>query len=127
MQQFSQSFQCKKLALHGDNHGVRCCNCVQRDQSQGGRAVDEDEIVLAAHRFERLAQPEMGLPGPYQLGLGTDQVDARGEHVEPRHVGGVEDDALGLLAGDQAFVGALAVDLEAEAGGGVGLRVGVDQ
>jgi len=55
------------FALDRDQDRIRRRKGVERQEAEGGRAVDEDEIVLPASRRERPAEPELrsaGLPVP---------------------------------------------------------------
>ena len=62
-----------------------------------------------------------------QLGVGCYQVYRRGQQPQVLHVGALQDDLFGFPESCDTFVDALQIDVEAQAGGGVGLRIGVEQ
>ena len=55
VEQFADTFKCKVLALHGDNHAVGGREGVHRDEAQAGAAVDEDEVVVLYNGFQQVA------------------------------------------------------------------------
>ena len=81
-----------------------------------------------AQRLEGVAQAVLAKLEGHQFDVGAEQVLVRGDHAEVLELGG-ERRLLGRDLAHDDLVGAVAVGIaeEAEAAGGVGLRVAVDQ
>jgi hypothetical protein len=59
---------------------------VHRNQAQGGRAVDDDEVVVLAQRVQHFLHLVLALGHVDHLDLSTHQVDGAGKEVEVRVV-----------------------------------------
>ena len=51
-QELAQTLEGVVLALNGDEHLVRRGQAVDRDEAEGGRAVDEDEVEVVDDRVD---------------------------------------------------------------------------
>ena len=108
-----------------------------------GRAVDDDRVVVGGHLAQRGRQPVFAPDdaqqvqlGPGQPDMGREQIDRRSGVPGPavfRQLDGL-DRFLGGRLVDQHFVGGLDIIRRAESelgreedGGGVGLRIHIDQ
>ena len=76
-QQGPEPFQRVVLALQRNQHAVRRHESVEREQPQRRRAVDEHEVVVAAHRLQRAPQPGLAIAGGDQFQLHAHQVGVR--------------------------------------------------
>ena len=56
MEQFSHTFQCIILALHGNKHRISCSQRVKRQNAKRRRTVYQNEIELAHYGFQRFCQ-----------------------------------------------------------------------
>lgn len=69
------------LALDRDHHPVGRRERIERQKTQGGRAIDEDELVGPGLR-EHASQAEFAILRTDQLDLGADQILGRGNERE---------------------------------------------
>ena len=82
VEQLGDALQCVKLALDR-NDDLRCGgHGVQRQQTQGRRAVDADVVVFALHLRQRLFEKHRPVFHIHQLNLRRRKVDARRENIE---------------------------------------------
>ena len=113
------------LALHRYQQTVGGAQCVQRQQLQRGRTVDENEIIAVRHLPQRGLQQELPVVHVDHLHAGAGQSLAAWQHVAI----GCGHDQLGrLCAVDERIVDAVAGGLvHAHAAGSVGLGVKIAQ
>ena len=125
--ELGNAFQGEELGLEGDEDGICRDQAVQGEQAEAGRAVDEDEIGVAA-LGQSVAEQIFALVGLAEFEIGADEVGYG------RDDGEVFDRGLqrGLcqrgVAGEQSVAAAPAqLMADAEAGAGIALRVDVDE
>src|ERR1043165_1398665 len=82
VQQLTQTFQGKVLALHGYNNAVGCCKGIHRYQTQRWRKVDNYKIKSVLKLFQRLAHNVLAAWVVYQFYLSTYQVQVRWYEVQ---------------------------------------------
>jgi hypothetical protein len=114
------------LALERQQHGVGGGECVQGQQPEGGRAVDQHVVVAVGDRGEGAGEALLAVRKGDELDLGADEVGARRRDLEELELRGshhLEE----ARAADQGVVDlGLRVD-EAEAAAGVALRIEVHE
>ena len=128
IQQLGDTLQREVLTLHGDDDRVRRRQRIHRDETQRGRAVDEDEVVVLLQRLQQMRHDLLALRQVQHLYLCTYQVYVAGDEVQPRDIR-LEDGLAGIHAIDEAVVDARLhlLDIDAQTAGGVGLRVSVNE
>ena len=92
--QLDQAAHRQILALHGDDHLVGRRQRVDRQQSQGRRRVDADEVVVVRNGPQRLVQRALAADLHRHRDLGAGEVDrgagdvdlARADHLADRQV-----------------------------------------
>ena len=101
--------------------------CVERQDAQRGRAVDEHVVELVAAAGQLVAQDHLPPHHAHQFHLGGGQVDVRAD--DPEVLAGDAPDLLQLGVGGQHVVNAplVAGRLQAQVQGCVGLRVQINQ
>jgi len=131
--ELGDAFEGEVLGLHG--HEQRICGDqrVERQQVERWRAVEQDKGVFGlafrvAEWFEGLAQAELAAVDAYELDVGPDHVAGAGNQGEMADLG-EQDHVAGSDVAEQEVIdrGAVVVAAEAEAAGGVGLWVDIDQ
>src|SRR5580765_734281 len=80
--QLHEPAQGEVLALHGDDHAGRGDERVDRQQSERGRRVDDDEVVGRQHRRQRLLEGALPADHARQRELGAGEVDRRDSEVD---------------------------------------------
>ena len=78
--EIGQPLQREIFALHGHDHALGRAQAVEREQAQGGRAVDEDEVVIPAHRRQGVFQALFTLFKLNQLHLSARQLAIGAQH-----------------------------------------------
>ena len=103
VEQFADAFEGEVLTLHGDDHRVGGCQCVDGDEAQRRRTVDEDVVVVVLYGCEHILQNSLSVIHIQHLNLCAHQVNVAGDDVQSLDVGridGIPD--VGLI--DDAFV-----------------------
>ena len=128
IQQLGDSFERKILTLDRDNHGVRCGQRIDGDQTQRGRAVDEDIVVVREQRTQQLAHHLLAVLQVQHLDFRAHEVDVAGNDIEVWNIRLV-DGLTSVHLIDKAVVdgGLDLLHIDAQTAGGVGLRVGIDK
>jgi hypothetical protein len=126
--ELGDAFEGKVLGLHGDEKTVGGDEGVEGEEIEGWGAVEEDEGVIGPEGGEGLAEFELAAFEGDELDGGADEVFAAGNELEVVDFGGEEGFGDGGMA-EEDVVDAEAgfVSGEAEASGGVGLGVAVDE
>ena len=112
--------------MDGDDDRVGCRQGIDRNQTQGGRAVDQDIVVVVAYGAQKAADHFLTLVDVEHFYLCAYQIDVAGDDVKTIYVGGVNRfPDVGFA--DEAFVKRTVqvVDVHAQSTRGVGLGVGV--
>src|SRR5690606_10067654 len=126
--QIGKPFQRVVLALHGDDHAVGGDQRVDGEHRQRRRAVDEDEVVVLAHRGQRVAQPALLHLHVEQGDFGGGQVAVGRQQLVATVLGELHGIAEAALADQHVVDGVLeSVLVDARTHGGVALRVEIDQ
>src|SRR5207249_3384751 len=115
-------------ALKGDQDRVRRGQRIDGEQPKGGRAIDEDEVVILPERGDRVLKTGLPSHHPDELDLGTGEPLPGSNQIEVCERR--RNDRLSkLVLTDQGFIdrqtGVVAVD--AESAGGIPLRIDVDE
>jgi len=107
---------------------MRGAQAIKGQQRQRRRAVDQDEIILAVDRGQRILQAAFAVLERHHLDFGAGQLTVGGQHVEATGFG------AHARAGYVCFTQHYLVDrrlqfglVDARAHGGIALRVEVDQ
>jgi hypothetical protein len=80
--QCSQAFECVVLALHRNQHAVRCDERVHCQHVERRRTVDEHDIVVIANLFQRIAQARLTAGLAHQLDFSGDEILIRRHQFE---------------------------------------------
>lgn len=130
--QFGDSFEREVFGLQRDQQAVGGDQGIERQQVQGGGAIEQDEVVACTDGLDGVAQPELAAFGVDELQRGADEVFASRDERECRNFGweggfadrgGPEQD---VVDGESlGFFRLLAS--EAEAASGVRLGVAVNE
>jgi hypothetical protein len=125
--ELGDAFEGEILGLHGDKESVGGYEGVEGEEVEGRGAVEEDEGVIGADRFESVAEAVFAPVLGYELEVGSDEIFAARDEGEVIDFGGDDDLVDGGVAHEEV-VDALAgvVAGEAEASGGIGLGVAVN-
>ena len=86
-EQFGDAFQGEIFGLHGDQQAIGGDQGVQGEEIECGRAIEDDEVVLAADRLQGIAQTIFAAFGLDQLHGGADQVVAAGNDLKAVDLG----------------------------------------
>lgn len=120
------------LAVQRDEHAVRGDERVQGEEAKGRRAVHEDRVELEPEQLEDVAQPPLTVGKADQLDFGAGELS--GGRDEEEALSGRGDDEVpggpwGLGVGEGVVDGAAGRGgaLAADAAGGIGLGVHVDE
>ena len=127
VQQLRKPFEGEVFALHGDEHCIGGREDIDGGVTQRRGAVDENVVEPFTHGVHDALHHMVGVLQFGQLGVGCYQVYRRGQQPQVLHVGALQDDLFGFPEPGDALVDAFEVYVEAQSGGGVGLRVGVEQ
>ena len=90
VQELGDAFQSEELALDGDQDGIGGDHGVECQEIEGRRAIDQNEVIVVANRFQFLAEPGFAIFQLNQFQIGRDQVFVRGNDIESLEFG-VED------------------------------------
>ena len=128
IKQFSESFECEILALHGDDNRVGSHQGVEGHQSERRRTVNEDEVVVVLDVGDSILHAVLAAVVGNHLDFGTDQMDSGGHEVKVRGFG-FHHSLRSHLAVHDAIVNAdgIVIGIDTHAAGSVTLRVGVNQ
>lgn len=129
VEELREAFEGVVLALYRDEQAVRGGEHVDGDEAQGWWAVYEYVVVLVPERVERVGHDAFPLFSGDHFDFGACEVRGGWQDVQVselyRSLDGVLD--RGVSGEDVVDGGLQAVLFEADAGGGVALRVAVDQ
>ena len=133
LQQLRQAFEREELALQRHQDRVRCRHRVDGEKIERRRTVDQHIGVVGirggvgVQRRDRIAQPERAVARRAQFKFETREIHGRGRDMQPRHRGRHHRVAQRRFA-DQHVIGraAAVAAVDAEAGGGVALRIEID-
>ena len=126
--QLRDPFEGKILSLHGHNQRLSGREDIEGEQIERGRAIEEDQIVAALDRFKALAQAKCTVFGAGKLDICASQVLRAGQQPKAVDFSG-QNHLFRAAVADQNVIDrmAIVVALETEAGGGIGLRIAVDE
>ena len=82
VQQLAESLERVVLALQRNQQRIGCREHVERDESERGRAVDEDEVVVVANGVDRAPHAMLALRRVDELHLRAREIGSGREHVE---------------------------------------------
>jgi hypothetical protein len=126
--ELGDAFEGEVLGLHGDEEGVGGDEGVEGEEVERGGAVEEDEGIFGTDGFEAFAETVLAALGGDEFDVGADHVLGAGDQGEVWDVGGEDDFAGGGVAEEEIVDGEAGfVAGEAEAAGGVGLGIDVEQ
>ena len=126
--ELGDAFKGEVLGLHGDEEAIGGDEGIEGEQIEGGRAVEQDERVVGADGREGVAQAELSAILADKLEVGADQIFASGD--ERQVLEGSRNEGIGesgLAKKHVVDVLAISGAFEAEAAGGVGLWVYIDE
>ena len=86
LEQLLQTFGRQILSLHGNQHIVGCCQCVDSQHSQTGHTVQQNEVILTLHRFNQLFQNGFSAHGIHQRNFHAGQRNICRNQIHPFHV-----------------------------------------
>ena len=117
----------EKLALDWDQNRVGSNEGVESQEVEGGRAVDEGEIVRAEERPNTVSEPEFAVRKVDKLKVGANEVLVGGDDVKAFEIGlGHGMAGFGVTKEDVIETGALESLGHTQAGSGIALRVRID-
>src|SRR5207249_1666846 len=121
------AFERQILALNRHQHGVSGYQRIQRQQIQGGRTVQYNEVVFLIQYLERAAQAIFALVRGNQFYSRSREVLVGRDNVEPLHLR-LLDNPLERLAENEGMIeGATRrIFCEANGGGRVGLGIAIN-
>ena len=128
IQQLADALQRIVFALNGNEDGAGSGERIEGQQAQGGRTIDQQEIVVFAGAFQR--DPEAVLPGAEvdHFDFGAGEAHMRRGHVQEGNLGFPGDvGKRNLLDEYLVDAGFFSRHGHAKAAGGVGLRIQVDE
>ena len=127
--ELGDAFEGEVLGLHGDEEAVGGDEGVEGEEIERRRAVEQDEGVVGADGLEGLAEAELAaLPGLTSSMLAPMRFLLPGTRERLAISVGWMTSAAGVAADEEVVDrGAVLVAAEAEAAGGVGLGVAVDE
>ena len=82
VEQFAHAFKRVKFALYGDEYRVGCRQRVEREQSQCGGAVDDDEVVGFARLQEGIFEALFARDDGDHFHFGAREANVRGRDAE---------------------------------------------
>ncbi len=127
VEKLGNALNCKILALDRDEDGVGCGKRIQRQQVQGGWAVDYHERIPAKNRTDGLFQAVFAIVHRDELNGGAHQVLIGRNDIEPVDLGVNRDSFDGLIQHERLVEGATRRILrEPERTRGIGLGIAVD-
>ncbi len=129
VEDFANPFEGEILTLHGDEDTFGRHERTGHEETDAGRAVEDDEIEggVVLEGGEGLTDAEQGVLQGGQFDLRPGQVEFRGQHLQVGLAGGLKHFRGAGLAkehGIEAFAGN---GFQPESAGGVGLGIEVDQ
>jgi hypothetical protein len=112
-----------------NQHRVGGDERIEREQSERGRAIDEDVVEAGAQWIEEMLQPALAIGQRHELDLGTGQIAIGGHEVKPldlrRH-----HERVGIAAGHQRLIdrpAAGALPFQTDTTREIALRIDVHQ
>ena len=133
LQQLRQTLKREELALQRHQDRVRCGHRIDGEKIEGRRTVDQHIGVIGVRRGvgvqggDRIAQPKRAVARRSQFEFETGKIHRRCRDMQPRHRGRHHRIAQRRCA-DQHVIGraAAVAAVDAETGGGVALRIEID-
>src|SRR5215218_4276479 len=129
VEELAQPLKRVVLALQGDDQRVSSGQHVQRDQTQRGGTVDEDELVFVPDGIHRVPHPPLSIRSVNELDLRASEVWRGWKHIQVLEldatqssagdVGGTEQNVVGCSLEGCAF--------DPSAAGSVPLRVSINE
>src|SRR5439155_16449816 len=116
----------QEVRLQGDEHLVGRSQGVQGQHAQRRGAVHQQEIERLGILLQRVAEDDFAADHAGQLDLGGGEVDVGADQRQPLADVATDFRERAVVDEDVVDRGPFAVRLDAEVGGGVGLRVEVD-
>lgn len=129
VEELGKAFQRIIFALDRDKDGVRGGEHVDGEESERGRAVDEDEVIAIADWGEGFAHSELSIGAIDELYLGAGEVGSSGRDVEVRELNCAEDDFVERALADECIVDGAPERFacQADSAGRVALWIAVDE
>ena len=129
VEQLRKALEGVVLALDGDEHRVRCGEHVDGEQSQRGRAVDQDVVVSIADGSDGVVHRKLAVFAVDQLDLCAGEVRSRRRDIQVRELDRAENHVRERQLSDECVVycfGEL-LSFQSEAARRISLRVAVNQ
>ncbi len=126
LEERAEALQGEVLRLHRHDDAISRAQRVQREWTDRGRAVEEDERRLVAQRGEGVAEEVVGVREAGQLHIGRREIGVGREHAKARDVGLAKGVDGGGGASEDVVERRLLILRQAERDGGVRLGVGID-
>src|SRR5262245_27650578 len=120
------TFECKVLALNGDEHRVGGGQRIERQQPKAGRTVYQYVIEFGLQRFEEFLQPVLSPLHAHELDLGGDEDFLRRRYTQAWQLGREEDSLERLVVDERVIQVSAKRAAQTEPAGAVPLRVGID-
>ena len=126
VEQFADALYCEVLALYRDDDTVGSSECVDGDESERGRAVDEDKVVLVADGCKQFLDYLLAVLEVEHLYLCSHEVYVARYDVQTSDVGGVDGIAYIYVVYDALVERRVyLLNVNTQTAGCVGLWVGV--
>ena len=127
--EIGEALEREVFAVQRDEDRVGGDERVQREQSERGRRIDDEEVEARSQRIEEAAQPPIAIGQRNQLDLRAGEIARGGDDAEAVD-GGREDEVLGdddvAASAPGRWCRRPRLSFQPQAAGGVALRVGVD-
>ena len=125
----ADALQGQVFGLDRDQHGISGDQCVERDQAQRWRAIDEDRVVLLAGPLQELLEQELPALTVDQFKFHPHEITVGGQYVKVGESFILQGEFLDRRVGQEGIVDRSPFRIRAEAQGprGIGLGVSIDE
>src|SRR6185436_6967195 len=126
--QLRDTLQRHVLALNGNQNSLRRNQGIESQDSQGGRRVQKDIVVLLDQRFEGVTKPVLSPLQVDKLDFGSSQLPIGGSDHQEGELG-LDESLLQRVASNERPISAASTRLgfQAEGSSGASLRIDVDE
>jgi hypothetical protein len=128
IEELADAFEGKILGLHGDEDGIGGYEGVEGEQVERGRAIDDENAELVANGLECVAEAIFAEFRVDQLDVGSDEVLGGWDDLEQLELGWQKEfGGLSIAHEELVGPGTFGILEKAEARGGIGLRIAIDE
>ena len=127
VEQLRDAFQRKELALDRDEDGIGRNERVQRQQVERRGTIDDDVVIPLAEGFELLSETELALILVDEFDVCSHQISVAGHDIQAFAAGRAEDLFQRAFSEETIVQARRAVLENSQPGGGISLRIGINQ